>query len=152
MKQVRRVLVVEDDRDTRTMVEEVLIGGGFDVDTAGDSNTALRKIGATRYDLAIVDLMLPDLDGVLLHDKIARVDPRLAERLVFTTGFTDQPAVIDFVVPRERSWPSHSAPMNCWPRSRPPFTARARWSRDGRRLTSTTDSTTGSDSVSPRGS
>jgi len=97
MKQVRRVLVVEDDRDTRTMVEEVLIGGGFDVDTAADSITALRKIGATRYDLAIVDLMLPDLDGVLLHQKIARADPRLAQRLVFTTGFTDRPAVVDFL-------------------------------------------------------
>ena len=97
MKQVRRVLVVEDDRDTRTMVEEVLIEGGFDVDTAGDSNTALRKIAATPYDLAIVDLMLPDLDGVLLHDKIAKVDPILAGRLVFTTGFTDRPAVIDFL-------------------------------------------------------
>jgi len=97
MKQVRRVLVVEDDRDTRTMVEEVLVEGGFDVDTAGDSNTALRKVAATRYDLAIVDLMLPDLDGVLLHDKIARVDPLLARRLVFTTGYTDRPAVIDFL-------------------------------------------------------
>jgi DNA-binding response OmpR family regulator len=97
MKQVRRVLVVEDDRDTRTMVEEVLIDGGFDVDTAGDSDTALRKIAATRYDLAIVDLMLPDLDGVLLHHKIARVDPQLARRLLFTTGFTDRPAVIDFL-------------------------------------------------------
>jgi DNA-binding response OmpR family regulator len=97
MKQVRRVLVVEDDRDTRTMVEEVLVGGGFDVDTAGDSTMALRKIGATRYDMAIVDLMLPDLDGVLLHHKIARVDPLLARRLVFTTGFTDRPAVIEFL-------------------------------------------------------
>jgi len=97
MKQVRRVLVVEDDRDTRTMVEDVLIGGGFDVDTAGDSNAALRKIGATHYDLAIVDLMLPDLDGVLLHAKIARLDPPLARSLVFTTGFTDRPAVIDFL-------------------------------------------------------
>jgi len=97
MQPIQRVLVVEDDRDTRTMVEEVLIAGGFDVDTAGDSQAALRKIRATRYDLAIVDLMLPDLDGVLLHDKIARVDLRLSRRLVFTTGFTDRPAVVDFL-------------------------------------------------------
>lgn len=97
MKPVHRVLIVEDDRDTRTMMEEVLIGGGFDVDTSADSTTALRKIGATRYDLAIVDLMLPDLDGVLLQGKIARVDPLLAGRLIFTTGFTDRPAVVDFL-------------------------------------------------------
>jgi DNA-binding response OmpR family regulator len=97
MSQVRRVLVVEDDRDTRTTMEEALIAGGFDVDTAGDSGTALRKIGATRYDLAIVDLMLPDLDGVLLRNRIEQADERLSRHLIFTTGFTDQPAVVAFL-------------------------------------------------------
>lgn len=97
MPQVRRVLVVEDDRDTRTIMEEALVAGGFDVDTAADSSTALRKIGTTRYDLAVVDLMLPDLDGLLLRNKIEQTDSRLARRLVFTTGFTDQPAVVAFL-------------------------------------------------------
>ena len=94
MRPVKRVLVVDDDRDTRAIIEETLISGGFDVDTASDSRMALRKIEATRYDVAIVDLMLPDLDGVLLQGRIRQSDPELAGKVIFTTGFTDRPVVL----------------------------------------------------------
>ena len=58
---------------------------------------ALRKIQATHYDLAILDLMLPDADGVLLQTKIRQTDPELSERVIFTTGYTDQASVLEFL-------------------------------------------------------
>ena len=97
MSLVKRVLVVEDDRDTRAVIEETLVAGGYDVDTASDSGMALRKVETTRYDLAVVDLMLPDLDGVMLQARIRKIDRQLADRLIFTTGFTDRPAVVGYL-------------------------------------------------------
>jgi hypothetical protein len=58
MTQVRRVLVVGTIA-IRTMVEEVLVGGGFRCRHRRRQHHGAAKIGATRYDLAI-DLMLPD--------------------------------------------------------------------------------------------
>ena len=78
MEPIKRVLVVDDDRDIRTIIEETLVAGGYDVDTATDSGMALRKIETTHYDLAIVDLMLPDIDGVMLQGKIRVEDPELS--------------------------------------------------------------------------
>ena len=97
MEPIKRVLVVDDDRDIRTIIEETLVASGYDVDTATDSGMALRKIATTHYDLAIVDLMLPDIDGVMLQGKMRVKDPELSSRVIFTTGFTDRAAVLDFL-------------------------------------------------------
>ena len=94
---VKRVLVVDDDRDTRTVIEQTLEAEGYDVDTASSSGMALRKIRAAHYDLAIVDLMLPDQDGLLLQGQIRVADPELSRRLIFTTGYTDRPMVLAYL-------------------------------------------------------
>ena len=97
VKVVKRVLVVDDDPDTRTVIEETLEADGYDVDTASDGGMALRKIRSARYDLAIVDLMLPDADGVVLQGQIRAADPELSRRLIFTTGYTDRPMVLAYL-------------------------------------------------------
>ena len=97
MSQGRSVLVVEDDQDARDTMEEILLADGFEVDTAADGDKALRKIQDKRYDLAIVDLMLPDSDGVLLRGRIQKTDPELSSRLIFTTGFTTQRDVVAYL-------------------------------------------------------
>jgi DNA-binding response OmpR family regulator len=94
---VQRVLVVDDDPDTRAVIARTLEADGFDVDTACDSGMALRKIRSARYDLAIVDLMLPDTDGVVLQAQIQDTDPQLSRRLIFTTGYTDRPVVLRYL-------------------------------------------------------
>ena len=93
----KRVLVIEDDGPTSVTMRETLLAWGFDVDTASDGSLALEKIRKNRYDVAILDLMLPDSDGVLLQQKIQHSDPTLSLRLIFTTGFTDQQTVVNYL-------------------------------------------------------
>lgn len=57
----------------------------------------MEKISQNRYDVAILDLMLPDSDGVLLRQKIRSSAPGRSMRVIFTTGFTDQPAVVEYL-------------------------------------------------------
>lgn len=59
-----RVLVVDDEPAIRNTLSTILPGVGLDVDTALDGETALQKARETRYDLIILDLRLPGLDGV----------------------------------------------------------------------------------------
>ena len=59
-----RAFVVEDDPDFRELVREVLERAGWTVDVADDGIAALSRIRRVIPDLIILDLMMPNLDGV----------------------------------------------------------------------------------------
>jgi len=64
------VLLVEDDGTIAGFVEKGLREAGFAVDHAADGRDGLDRAIAGRYDAAIVDLMLPGLDGLSLIDRL----------------------------------------------------------------------------------
>jgi DNA-binding response OmpR family regulator len=67
---MRRVLVVDDDDDIRLLLEELLHGAGYGVDTAQDGRVALRTFHANPCDLVILDLSMPELDGFETLERI----------------------------------------------------------------------------------
>lgn len=60
------VLVVEDDRNTRRLMETVLCQNGYNVVTAEDGVEALEKLDAHHVDIVLLDVMLPRMDGFAL--------------------------------------------------------------------------------------
>ena len=58
-----RILIVEDEKRIQDFLSRGLESGGYAVDVAGDGNTAIELVHSTEYDLIILDLMLPGLDG-----------------------------------------------------------------------------------------
>ena len=60
----QRVLVVEDDPTLRLVIQDNLGSEGYDVDLAADGASAIRQARATTPDLIILDLTLPDCDGL----------------------------------------------------------------------------------------
>ncbi|HTT64689.1 MAG TPA: response regulator, partial [Bryobacteraceae bacterium] len=65
-----RLLVVEDEKRIADFLCRGLQGAGYAVDAAPNGATALEFVHATDYDLVILDIMLPDLDGLLVLEKI----------------------------------------------------------------------------------
>ena len=59
-----RILVVEDDPRLAATLERVLVAEGHDVEAAGDGNEALRRARERPFDLVVLDIMLPGLDGI----------------------------------------------------------------------------------------
>ncbi|MGB7962026.1 MAG: response regulator [Propionicimonas sp.] len=59
-----RLLVVEDDPTLRRALGITLRARHYEVDTVGDGAAALRAAAATTYDLVVMDLGLPDIDGI----------------------------------------------------------------------------------------
>jgi len=68
----RRLLVVDDHHEVREAMAAVLRDDGYEVDTASDCETARTKAGQGRFDLIVLDLMLPDADGLLLCSEFSR--------------------------------------------------------------------------------
>ena len=59
-----RILVVEDDPRLAATLERVLQAEGHDVETAGEGNAALRRARERPFDLVVLDIMLPGVDGI----------------------------------------------------------------------------------------
>lgn len=65
-----RVLVIEDDADIVTLLVEILGHEGFDVAVASDGLEGLLKLRTDPPDLALVDIMMPDVNGVRLLEQL----------------------------------------------------------------------------------
>ena len=63
---MKRILVVEDDRFIADVYQTKLRANGLAVDTAGDGRTGLQLFDRHRPDAVLVDLMLPEINGVEL--------------------------------------------------------------------------------------
>lgn len=64
-----KILVVEDEKRIADFLNRGLESAGYTVELAGDGKTALEKLHNTEYDLVILDLMLPDVDGLAVLEK-----------------------------------------------------------------------------------
>ena len=64
------MLVVDDDDDIRLLLEELLRGAGYEVETAEDGRVALRAFHASPTDLVVLDLSMPELDGFETLDRL----------------------------------------------------------------------------------
>ncbi|HYP08913.1 MAG TPA: response regulator transcription factor [Bryobacteraceae bacterium] len=65
-----RFLVVEDEQRIADFVKRGLESAGYAVDTAADGRSAIDMVHATDYDLIILDMMLPDIDGLKVLERI----------------------------------------------------------------------------------
>jgi two-component system OmpR family response regulator len=62
----RRVLIVEDEPSIRELLHLHLALAGYEVDESGDGSTALALVRDTKFDLILLDVLLPGLDGITL--------------------------------------------------------------------------------------
>jgi two-component system alkaline phosphatase synthesis response regulator PhoP len=60
----KKILVIEDEKDIQELLQLYLKRDGYDVHIARDGETGLRKASQERYDLVLLDLMLPQVDGL----------------------------------------------------------------------------------------
>ena len=79
------LLVVDDDQVARELLAETLGREGYRVRVAGGGEEALRLAGAEPFDMALVDLRMPDLDGLAVLKKLALIQPHLP--VVILTAF-----------------------------------------------------------------
>lgn len=64
-----RILVIEDEERIADFIQRGLEGAGYQVDAAADGQSGLQKMHELDYDLVILDLMLPDMDGLTVLEK-----------------------------------------------------------------------------------
>ncbi len=83
-----RILVIDDEPDVREMLQFLLEEEGFRVETAPDGNSGLAKLAGRDFELVLLDLMLPDISGMEVLQRIRREDIDVPVCMVTAYGST----------------------------------------------------------------
>ena len=86
-----RVVVVDDDDAVREVTEMVLAGAGHSVRATAHGFEALRWLEAQPWDLLILDLQMPEIDGPTLYREVLARWPAAASRVLFVSGLAELP-------------------------------------------------------------
>ena len=89
------LLVADDDTVARELLVEVLVAEGYRVRAAAGGEECVRLAEAEPFDVALVDLRMPDLDGVGVLKRIATLQPRA--QVVILTAFATMETAIDAI-------------------------------------------------------
>ena len=86
----RTVLVVDDDRALRGLFTTVLSRKGFSVDVASDGRGAFDQLSTHTYSVILLDLMMPEVNGFELLERLKRDSPSLLKRVIVMTGVSQR--------------------------------------------------------------
>lgn len=80
----KRLLIVDDDPDVRGMLQTAMRAYGYPVETAANGKEGVEKYLAGEFFAVIMDIIMPEMDGVEATEKIMAHDPKA--RIVIVTG------------------------------------------------------------------
>jgi CheY-like chemotaxis protein len=80
--ETQRILVVEDDLFLRELYSDILTGEGYKVDTANDGEVALKKMRTGGYDLVLLDIIMPKMDGLNVMKQLQGNPPETPNKCV----------------------------------------------------------------------
>jgi DNA-binding NtrC family response regulator len=92
-KKVKNILVVDDDEFILRTIKEVLQLEGYSVNVAETGKEALEKSKTHYYNLALIDIKLPDIEGTKLLDMFEGHSPKMMK--VIVTGFPTLDNAVD---------------------------------------------------------
>ncbi|NEX19031.1 response regulator transcription factor [Thiorhodococcus mannitoliphagus] len=92
MPRKSRLLIIEDEEPIRVGLEDLFIFHGFAVESAEDGPTGLAKALTGTFDLILLDIMLPGLDGFAICDRVRAVDR--AQPIIMLTARTADADII----------------------------------------------------------
>ena len=87
MAEKKKILVVDDEDALRTVLSGELAGEGYDVETAADGDEAINVIQARTFDLVLLDIKMPKVDGFEVLKFLKSKYPNI--KVIMLTGFAD---------------------------------------------------------------
>lgn len=70
MTDQKKILVVEDELSLLSLYQRILEADGYSVDTAADGKVGFEKMQSGTYNLVLLDIMLPEMDGIQILEKV----------------------------------------------------------------------------------
>jgi len=90
---VAKILIVDDEADARTVLYHTLRGDGHSITEASDGEEALKKLKRTKFDLVVLDIMMPRMSGYDVLEKIRAMPSRANVPVIVVTAKHDPEGV-----------------------------------------------------------
>src|SRR5512140_2603070 len=81
------ILVADDEEALRTVLSSELVSAGYDVATASDGDEAISNVKQKKFDLILLDIKMPKVDGFEVLKYVKKNHPDV--RVIMLTGFAD---------------------------------------------------------------
>lgn len=82
----RNILIVEDEPSIARVCVRTLGAEGYHIGVAHNGRMALAELNRQDYDLCLVDIRTPDMNGIELYRHLEQSKPEVCQRIIFTTG------------------------------------------------------------------
>ena len=92
---MKKILIVDDDRDLRLSLRDILESNGFSSAMASSGRLAVELFRQDRPDAVLLDLNMPDMNGIETMGELKRIDPDIP--IIFVTGFGDIPTAVETI-------------------------------------------------------
>ncbi|MBF0625803.1 MAG: response regulator [Magnetococcales bacterium] len=89
------ILITDDDREYRENLAEILVREGFGVATAGSGEEALARLREQRFQVLLLDMVMPGLDGITLISRIREGDKAI--KIILITAFASVDSAVDAI-------------------------------------------------------
>jgi DNA-binding response OmpR family regulator len=86
---MKRILLVDDDPDILTLERKILEREGYAIETADDGAEAMQLLAGTEYDLLLLDIMMPGIDGFEVSRSLQKEQGKKTVPVVFVTARDD---------------------------------------------------------------
>ncbi|OGS06508.1 MAG: hypothetical protein A2270_07430 [Elusimicrobia bacterium RIFOXYA12_FULL_51_18] len=84
MNHKAKILIVDDDAQISEMISEALMSKGYEISDAFDGKQAVAKVSAEKFDLVVMDIQMPVMDGITAMGEIKKIDPAI--EVIIATG------------------------------------------------------------------
>jgi len=95
MNDQAKIIIIDDDETIRKSIAVMLETAGYSVDTAQSGKEAIEKTNSNFYNLALIDIRLPDMEGIQLLTAMKETTPKMIK--VMLTGYPSMQNAIDAV-------------------------------------------------------
>ena len=85
MGETIRILIIDDDENIRKVLTTILEDEGYDVESVDTAKKAIERTRRKFYNLALIDIRLPDMEGIELLTKMKNTTPKI--RKIIITGY-----------------------------------------------------------------
>lgn len=83
------ILIVDDDVNVQEMLKECLLEAGYNATSVGSAITALNAIEKHHFNLLIIDIMMPDIDGISLCRSVRKIKDYERVPIIILTALSD---------------------------------------------------------------
>lgn len=86
----KRLLVVDDDRMTRMLIPALLAERNWEILQASDGAEAIEQVAAKEFDVIVLDLLMPNVNGFEVLDHLRLRHPHMLKKTIVLSGLTGQ--------------------------------------------------------------